>query len=211
MNILKNMLVGIGTIVLSLTVVLPISEASSAQDNRKSAASAGSLVINWAGVIDNGEGDRWPHGPHGSLHVLVYPPSQTCPGNQRNYPRPLTHVYLSGPSDGEWLDGDARSFNDLEVYLWRHNGLDSVKVFVYESDPGRIGRAHDPLFCRVVPRRRDPGVWRSYHGTNADAVRNVAARRSRWHERWGLPLREGMPAMIVGFETVANPGSYNYR
>ena len=130
----------------------------------------GSLVITWAGVIDNGEGDEPPHGPYGSLHVLVYEGDMQDPEDRKQYPEPLSHVYLSGPTSAggskqEWIDGDEEAFQDLEVFRWRKPD-DAVTVLIYESDPSTVKfnflgstfkieteRKHDRLFFSRVSRR----------------------------------------------------------
>ena len=95
----------------------------------------GSLVITWAGVIDNGEGDEPPHGPFGSLHVLIYEEDAGDPEDQFQYPEPLSHAYLSGPTSAggekrEWLDGDEKAFENLEVFQWRKPDA-AVRLLIY--------------------------------------------------------------------------------
>jgi|GEM_PF-2314878 len=129
----------------------------------------GSLVITWAGVIDNGEGDEPPHGPYGSLHVLVYEADMQDPADRQQYPDPLSHVYLSGPTSAggskqEWIDGDEEAFQDLEVFRWRKPD-DAVTLLIYESDPSTVKfnflgstfkveaeRKHDRLFFSRISR-----------------------------------------------------------
>ncbi len=160
----------------------------------------GSLVITWAGVIDDGEGNDPPHGPYGSLHVLVYEISVQDPGDQRNYPKPLSHVYLNGPTKTpddkyEWLDGDEKEFPNLEIFRWRKQD-DEVAILVYESDPSAIrikipgidtNREHDRLFygkiCRmdtvVTPLLLSSANVRLATG---EAVQNSKKREST--QRW---------------------------
>lgn len=197
----------------------------------------GSLVITWAGVVDNGEGDDPPHGPIGSLHVLVYEADVSDPGDRFAYDAPLAHVYLSGPTSGggtkqEWLDGDEKEFENLELFQWRGPD-DAVSVLIYESDPSSLTfnfldaefrvemkRRHDRLFYAMVsrpdtlssPMTLSSGAVRP---ASADALQNVKGRASsRWIQRVYRPKeREDMPwhdavfslpvpAMFVTFATV---------
>ncbi|MBK7389086.1 MAG: hypothetical protein IPI23_08450 [Bacteroidetes bacterium] len=66
----------------------------------------GKLRINWVGVIDNAEGDDWPHGSAGNFHVLIYSPDKGCPGNQPEYSGYFnSDMELKGPSSGDqWFD-----------------------------------------------------------------------------------------------------------
>ena len=54
----------VGTLVIALILVVSGPSVSLA-------GGYGDLVVQWAGVVDNGEGDNWPHGPFGSLHILI--------------------------------------------------------------------------------------------------------------------------------------------
>lgn len=198
--------------------------------------SYGSLVITWAGVVDNGEGNDPPHGPIGSLHILVYEPGVPDPGDCFAYDAPLTHVYLSGPTSGggdkrEWLDGDEKTFENLEVFRWRKQN-DAVSVLIYESDPSsatfhclgtdftvEMKRKHDRLFYTPVsrldtvfsPLTLSSGTVRL---ALSDALQNVNSRESCkvWIQRvctltgwnmpaWEKPLDKAIPAMFVTFNT----------
>lgn len=162
----------------------------------------GYLTIQWAGVIDNGEGDDWPHGKLASLHVLIYPELRYCPGSRKSYSDYLQHVYLNGPSNYEWEDGDAKRM-DLCLFRWRSFN-DAVTIVVYESDPGGIGRSHDELFCATI-RRRGTGdllVVESHLQAAADAVRNCRWRGITWHEKvWSYGLNRAIPKMFLQFQT----------
>lgn len=228
----------------------------------------GSLVIQWAGVSDNGEGDEdctiripfpfsilWGdrtnpcHGPEGSLHVLVYEADYGCPGPQKKYSGYLSHLYLNGPTYAgmdkngskkwEWLDGDEKAFNDLEIFKWR-KWNDAVFVFVYESDPSDImgisfgdavGREHDPLLCAKIYREknctpandntilsRNEACTNFLVQSNLKASQDVINKFKRIHTPEWLrksPIKESwetsFPKMFIRFRTVAEPGSFDYR
>jgi hypothetical protein len=161
----------------------------------------GTLTITWVGVIDNGEGDSWPHGPKGSLHILIYSTNLGCPGKQKSYSNYIREVYLPGPTEGEWLDGDTQTYN-LGLYNWTSEN-DCIVVFVYESDPGRIGRAHDPLFCGTICRNNPPNTYYSDgYPANQDAINNCIKRGISWHRNhWISGLTGGIPSMFIRFET----------
>ncbi|NEO99760.1 MAG: hypothetical protein F6K58_13990 [Symploca sp. SIO2E9] len=204
-------------LVLRLLIIAAIGICSSPAY----ASRYGSLVVNWSGVIDNGEGDGGLHGPLGSLHILVYDANKPCPGSSRKYSGFLRHIYLSGPSEGEWNDGDQRRFASLEIFRWRY-ASDAVKVFVYESDPSltRLSkRKHDPLFCRTINRKDTPSIsrrprtiWMSPYRSNDDAIRNAQARRISWPFQNGWRGDwSGIPQMFLELNTVDKPGTYNDR
>lgn len=128
----------------------------------------GQLYIKWAGIIDNGEGDDCPHGPTSSLHVLIYPGTSDCPGNQKKYSGFYKETMLRGPEsrdfcplffffpkpDREWLDGQDMQM-DLSIYNWKYFN-EEVLLVIYEADPlfWKIPlREHDMLFCYKVSRQ----------------------------------------------------------
>jgi len=183
----------------------------------------GELVINWAGVIDNKEGRDGLHGPYGNFHVLIYEASNPCHENMAKYPVPLKHVVLPGPNNTgqrcEWVDGDQMFYEKLSLFPWRSRG-DSVKVFIYESDPSRtipnfMGRKHDPVFCEVVTRNyNDPRVYMSKIPASSNAVVDAKNRAHFWIDRvnsiWRDGLVEGMPSMFLELDTVGD-GVFTYN
>jgi hypothetical protein len=113
------------------------------------------LTIEYANVIDNGEG-RWPpHGPYGSIHVIVYRPEQLLEAPWS----PVLELYetmLYGPHQTigdlfEWLDDEELFYVNYALYDWSWYGLDRVILRFYESDPG-LGREHDDLLAVLVSR-----------------------------------------------------------
>lgn len=178
----------------------------------------GTLVLTWAGVIDNGEGDEPPHGPYGSLHILVYEADAADPEDQQAYAAPLAHVYLSGPTSAggskrEWLDGDEKDFQDLEVFRWRRPD-DAVAVLIYESDPSSFTfdfldttfrlegkRKHDRLFFSRVSRLDTASSPVTLSSENVrfatgDALRNVES--SEPAKKW---MRRAFDSMISNAAT----------
>lgn len=170
----------------------------------------GSLVIRWVGVIDNNE-DAGPHEPSGNLHLLVYPQDRPCPGKKESYSGYLEQRTLPGPTDGEWLDGDAKRFDSLRIWDWRHAD-DAIKVFIYESDaaegfdPVSVGD-HDPLFCATVRRTETLQNLQTYSDESRPAKKNAlescANAGITWHQGvWSGELREGIPSIFIQFETI---------
>jgi len=184
----------------------------------------GELVVNWVGVIDNKEGKDGIHGPYGNIHALVYEADERCYGHRSSYPVPLRHVVLPGPSNTgqkcEWEDGDEITYDKLSIFKWRGEG-DSVKVFIYESDPnGEInvfGREHDPLFCSVINRHdTSPSIHASDIYAETNAIESGKFRARMWTDKvksiFENRLGQGIPSMFIQFETVSDGArTYNDR
>jgi hypothetical protein len=215
-------------------VLLTLFIACNSSDQQKGKhAPFGILVLQHAVVYDNGEGDEncsvtvpWPlslifgrvvnpcHGPHGSLHVLVFDAGHGCPPGLKSYSGYLRHIYLKGPTPKgekwEWLDGDEKEFENLSLYEWADE-KESVIVFVYESDPSSWigisvpGRGHDPIFCATVSRSDTI----THHTLPASSIR--ADRRAiRNCVRRGLRVERSSPAMAITVKTVEQTDSYDY-
>lgn len=168
----------------------------------------GSLYIDWAGVIDNGEGDNWPHGPHGNFYVVIHDSGRDC-----SYSGYMSKSHFPGPDRSkngkyEWLDGSSRTYNNFRIFNWRSNN-DYITVMVYESDSG-WGRNHDLIFCYEVSRRGT--INRSIFGDSKrnahdDAIINCRNRGVTWHNHesiapiWSRSLNRGIPKMFIQFET----------
>ena len=224
-----------GTLTCSLMLIwimLFICCNASERPKRKPAP-YGFLVLQHAVVYDNGEGDEncsvtvpWPlsiffgrvvnpcHGPHGSLHVLVFNDDSGCPQAQKSYDGYLRHIHLDGPTPKgekwEWLDGDEKGFSDLALFEWR-NENDSVIIFVYESDPSSWmgitvpGRGHDPLFCMAVSRS-DTRVAR----TLSDITYLAERRALKNCRRRGIRAHNPSPKMSITLKTVEQAGVFDY-
>lgn len=130
-----------------------VFEGNSAED----ILSAGKelLIIEYAHVIDNGEGQWPPHGPYGSIHVIAYRPEQRLEPPWDSELK-LYETMLYGPHRTvgdlyEWLDNEELAFANYALYDWSRHGLDQVVLRFYESDPG-IGREHDALLAVLVSR-----------------------------------------------------------
>ena len=118
-------------------------------------AGEGLLIIEYAHVIDNGEG-RWPpHGPYGSIHVVVYRPEQSLQA-PCSPELELHEIMLYGPHRTfgdlfEWLDDEELVYMNYALYDWSWDRLDQIILRFYESDPG-MGREHDDLLVELVRR-----------------------------------------------------------
>lgn len=186
----------------------------------------GELTINWAGVLDNGEGSDKPigkrgiihHGPFGSLHILIYEPGTYFKTSATKYPKPLRHIKFSGPhkiethtykpDKYEWDDGDEKYFNgSLSLFKWRHPN-DAVLVFVYESDPDRkiTKREHDPIFYKVIHRNNvnKPSLIGGGFTAHSKAIGRAMKRGA---EKWIISRElkriygKSLPKMVAEFET----------
>ncbi len=126
-------------------------------DSTEDILSAGKelLTVEYAHVIDNGEGQWPPHGPYGSIHVIAYRPEQRLepPWDPE---MELYETMLYGPHRTvgdlyEWLDNEELTFENYALYDWNRHGLDRIVLRFYESDPG-MGREHDDLLAVLVSR-----------------------------------------------------------
>jgi hypothetical protein len=147
------------------------------------------FYITWIGVIDNGEGDDWPHGPYGNLHLQLY----DCNGNE------VSHTIIEGPSKKEWLDGDQGYYR---IYIGNINCIYFVNI--WESDKGStmwmFGRKDDVLYQGVPD---SPGIWYSGTAANADARRNAINRGANsWVKPiWNGGIQSGVPKVFIRVET----------
>ena len=198
----------------------------------------GVLAVSWAAMIDNAEGPSGDpigftgHGPVGNLHAMVYEPHvfddlRSRP-HRRNYPTPLRHVILTGPTSNEWDDGDRKSYgrNGAELWRWR-NSQDAVCLFVWESDQDFIGlsRRHDGVFLAIVRRRdtRQARVFASPVRSNIEfGAKDAAVARAKrrggsallralqqkgaWSD--GFVFGRKMPRGFLELRTVAGPRGF---
>ena len=112
------------------------------------------LTIEHAHV--NGEGKWPPHGPYGSIHVVVYSPEQR-PEAPWQSECELYRTMLYGPHKTigdlyEWLDDEALNYTNYALYDWNLHTFDQIVLRFYESDPGP-GREHDELLAVVVSKQ----------------------------------------------------------
>jgi len=147
------------------------------------------LYIKWVGVIDNGEGNDWPHGPLGNLHVQLY--------DWRG--KEYDHFILTGPSKKEFRDGDQAWYS---IYIGSIMKNRPLYLKIWESDPGGrwLGRKNDVLFQAWIT---NPGLWYSGKAAPRDA-RNNAIRRgaNNWAKKvWRGGIRPGIPKMFIKIES----------
>jgi hypothetical protein len=116
-------------------------------------------------VIDNGEGDNWPHGPHGNLYVDFFRPDeprQLSPdgADKRRIrePRLLRGPHRTHGETDEWLDDEALLFWKYGIFRYDASGPASERVVmrVWESDSrsedGSWGRRNDVLGMELIDR-----------------------------------------------------------
>lgn len=178
----------------------------------------GTLNLDWVGVIDNGEGDDWPHGPSGNLRHYIWDkgpiPSEPWYADEGEGRGGV----IKGPSSGkawgkawsdEWLDGDKKDFKSegFRLFNWRHEE-DSVLLLIYESDSdclckwACIPRAEDILFYATISRQallQNNGSldYVSRRKASDDAIDNASNRDG--FSDWAAPYEEGRdyPSMVV--------------
>ncbi len=114
------------------------------------------MTVEYAHVIDNGEGGWPPHGPYGSIHVIVYRPEQS-PKAPWLPELELYETMLYGPHQTvgdlfEWLDDEELTYTNYALYDWNCHEYDRVTLRFYESDPG-LGREHDDLLVGFMSRQ----------------------------------------------------------
>ena len=113
------------------------------------------LTIEYAYVEDNGEEQQLPHGPYGSIHVVIYGPEQP-PEAPWSPELELYRTMLYGPHQTvgnlfEWLDNEVMTYTNYALYDWSLHQYEQVTLRFYESDPGP-GREHDDLLTAPVNR-----------------------------------------------------------
>jgi hypothetical protein len=142
--------------------------------------------ITWIGVIDNGEGDDWPHGPYGNLHIQLY----NCQEKE------VSHTIITGPSNNEWLDGDNGYY-----CIYAGNRYCNYYVKIWESDGGStwqsaFGRKDDMLYEGWI---NNSGIWYSGYAAHDDARRNAINRGANsWvYNVWSNGIVPGVPAMFI--------------
>ncbi len=168
----------------------------------------GVLEIDWVGIIDNGEGTAWPHGPYGSMYVEV---ERWLHGRLLGkYKLPLPGVHWTGEKF-EWDDGDARNYVNPRpgrafiLNYWQHSE-EVVRLRVYESDPGPF-REHDVLMVVDVWRSQSTAragwILQSARPANADAVNRAYQRGANsWAPSvWRGGVSYGMPSMFMQLTT----------
>jgi hypothetical protein len=141
-------------------------------------------------VVENGEGEGRPHGPHGNLYWDVFGPFEPLMVSrdgalQRRLSR--GHV-LRGPhrthgTTDEWLDDEVLTYGRAGLFQWGSTPgtEDSLVLRVWESDgdeDGFLGRRNDVLGMEHV-RRSDTqqpcGLWVPFHRyTNAHPRRRTS-------------------------------------
>jgi hypothetical protein len=134
-------------------------------------------------VIDNGEGDNWPHGPFGNLYVDFFNPDepiqQSPDGADKRRirdPRLLRGPHRTHGDTDEWLDDEALLYWKYGIFAFDNAGpaKDLVVMRVWESDSqsedGSWGRRNDVLGMEFINRAgtTQGAKWIDFHKyTNA--------------------------------------------
>jgi hypothetical protein len=130
-------------------------------------------------VVDNGEGDDWPHGPYGNLYWDVFAPDEdlSCSPDGADRRRVGRARVLRGPhrthgTTDEWLDDEVLRYRDAGLYRWGawRGTEDTVVLRIWESDglaeDGAFGRRNDVLGMERIDRlATEPpcGLWVALH------------------------------------------------
>jgi hypothetical protein len=109
-------------------------------------------------------------------------------------------------------------YDRLGLFEWRSKS-DSIKLFIYESDPNGhmpnlFGRNHDPVFCGVVKRSEEkPQIYMSKIPASSSAINWAKYRSTLWLEKvkslWNRGLVKGIPSMFIELETVNGGANTN--
>ena len=166
-------------------------------------------------VVENGEGEGPPHGPHGNLYWDLFGPFEPLMTSEdgaliRRVSR--SHV-LRGPhrthgSTDEWLDDEVLTYGQAGIFHWGSTPgtEDMVVLRVWESDgaeDGFLGRRNDVLGMEHI-RRGDTeqpcGLWVPFHRYTNGHPRRRTTDPAMW-----MLLRTPTPA--GSFEVLAHgPG-----
>ena len=169
-------------------------------------------------MIDNGEGDEQPHGPHGNLYWDVFgafEPLMRSPDGADKRRVQSQHV-LRGPhrthgATDEWLDDESMMYSGAGLFRWNAapGTADAVVLRIWESDgseDGFLGRRNDVLGMEYI-RRKDTespcGLWVPFHTYTNDHPRRRSSEIALWlllrtrpSEPSGMPL-----ARILGIRS----------
>lgn len=166
-------------------------------------------------VIDNGEGDEEPHGPHGNLHWDVFGPFEPLMESRdgANDRRVMTSSVLRGPhrthgTTDEWLDDEALMYSGAGLFRWGSQpGTDDAMVMrVWESDGSEdgsaVGRRNDVLGMEYI-RRQDTenecGTWVPFHRYTNGHPRKRTSHPALWLlVRTRSPQSYGVMARLAG-------------
>jgi hypothetical protein len=151
----------------------------------------GTLELLAVHVVDNGEGDGWPHGPQGNLLFDFFRPDEPTAaspdGADRRRitpPRVLRGPHRTHGKTDEWLDDELLAYRDAGLFRWGSapGTRDAVVMRIFETDSdsedGFLGRRNDVLGMTVIDRaatERPEGAWVTFHHyTNAHPRRAQA-------------------------------------
>jgi hypothetical protein len=137
-------------------------------------------------VIDNGEGDDWPHGPHGNLYIDVFAPDEPLDASedgadQRRIrdPRVLRGPHNTHDDTDEWLDDEVLRYQEFGVLEFDADGPAAAQAVlrVWESDSqsedGSWGRRNDVMGMELIDRAATEAgaVWVDFHKYTNDHPR----------------------------------------
>jgi hypothetical protein len=146
-------------------------------------------------VVDNGEGDDFPHGPHGNLYWDVFGPYERLMSSEDGSAarRLVGAKVLRGPhrthgDTDEWLDDEALLYRNAGLFRWGTvaGTEEAIVLRVWESDgseEGFLGRRNDVLGMEHVRRSdtQEPcGVWTPFHRYSGGHPRRRTTEVALW-------------------------------
>lgn len=138
----------------------------------------GVLQICVAYVIDNGEGDNWPHGPFGNLYIDFFNPDEPLETSEdgADHRRIREPIVLRGPHEthhdtDEWLDDEVLRYTEFGMLQFDAEGPAATQVVlrVWESDSqsedGNWGRRNDVMGMELIDRAATEAeaIWVDLH------------------------------------------------
>lgn len=191
----------------ALTSQCPGYDAGNDPDGRIILGGPNTLELIKAIVRDNGEGDDWPHGPYGNIHVLIVDENTPWPLHSDLKSNGSVERWASGHLIGrfqlrgdtwtgdkyEWSDDRCRTYINVGLYAYRAlQNRRKLRVVAYESDAGGFGRHHDLLLMGTI----DPNPVGSGGFIKLDSMDEVA-----W-DVWYFknPNLKGQPKITLYFK-----------
>ncbi|MEW6617694.1 MAG: hypothetical protein AB1333_04760, partial [Patescibacteria group bacterium] len=135
------------------------------------------LVLEAAWIIDNAEGDDWPHGPYASIYLRVYTPEGLTYKEKSNRHLRGPHccvcpwvldLWIFGsycvapvPHD-EWVDNEYMKYYKAGFHKWQP-GETNIAIHVWESDPAGENDTMGLEWVSKQATKSSCGLWIPLH------------------------------------------------